>query len=123
MSASVTWDILPHSYSRTFFFSSNDIPPILAVLGMFNESFYAPLNPTHPNPARKFRSSFIVPFRGTVAMERMSCVIPARLATPTEVHHVPGASPSPLPSSQFVRVKVCHFLFCLLIHQTDHSER
>lgn len=85
---------------------SNDITPIIAVLGLFNESSYAPLNPTRPNPARKFRSSFIVPFRGTVALERMSCVLPAHLATPTIVHHVPGTLPSGLPTSQFVRVKV-----------------
>jgi acid phosphatase len=102
-----------------FFFFSNDIPPILAVLGMFNESFYAPLNPTRPNPARKFRSSFIVPFRGTVALERMSCVLPAHLATPTEVHHVAGALPSVLPTSQFVRVKVCRFLLSAGSDLTD----
>ncbi|KAF8515380.1 phosphoglycerate mutase-like protein [Hysterangium stoloniferum] len=88
------------------FTHDNDLPPVIAVLGLFNESFYAPLNPTRINPARKFRSGYITPFFGHIAMERMSCVLPASLATPALVHHVPGVTPTPLPTSQFVRIKV-----------------
>jgi len=87
------------------FTHDNDIPPILAALGLFNESSYAPLNPTRFNPSRKFRSSYIIPFRGTVALERLSCVQPASLATPSVVHHTPGVPPRALSMHQFVRVK------------------
>ncbi|KAF8588893.1 phosphoglycerate mutase-like protein [Ramaria rubella] len=88
------------------FTHDNDLPPVLAVLGLFNESSYAPLNPTHPDSARKFRSGFITPFRGTIALERLSCVQPPSAAEPTVVHHISGGSPKIFPTKQFVRVKV-----------------
>ncbi|KIJ52658.1 hypothetical protein M422DRAFT_776265 [Sphaerobolus stellatus SS14] len=67
------------------FTHDNDIPPVLAVLGLFNETFYAPLDPSCPNPKRKFRSSFIIPFRGTVAFERLSCISGSKISKSVRV--------------------------------------
>jgi acid phosphatase len=52
---------------------SNDITPLISALGLWNESSYAPLDPTEPKANRKFRSSYAISFAGRVALERMTC--------------------------------------------------
>ncbi|KII87239.1 hypothetical protein PLICRDRAFT_177012 [Plicaturopsis crispa FD-325 SS-3] len=51
------------------FSHDNNIPPVIAALGLWG----APLSKTHADPARKFRASHLVSFRGTVALEKMTC--------------------------------------------------
>ncbi|KIY71023.1 phosphoglycerate mutase-like protein [Cylindrobasidium torrendii FP15055 ss-10] len=53
------------------FTHDNNIPPIMSALGLWNSSA---LDPLHPNPKREFRSSYLVPFRGTIALERLTCI-------------------------------------------------
>jgi hypothetical protein len=52
---------------------SNDIPPMVAALGLFNDSAFAPLDPSCPDPDRKFRSSYIVSFFGWIGIEKLAC--------------------------------------------------
>lgn len=86
-------------------FESNDVPPILAVLGLLNNTSYAPLDPLCPNTSRKYRASYIVSFRGTVALERLSCDNTWSKGN-TTVHHIAGSVPLTQSTSQYVRVKV-----------------
>ncbi|KAG6856608.1 hypothetical protein H0H87_002563 [Tephrocybe sp. NHM501043] len=59
------------------FTHDNNLPPVVAALGLWNSSSASrnvyPLSLTRPNPARTFRSSYLVAFRGYVALERLSC--------------------------------------------------
>ncbi|RDB18642.1 Acid phosphatase PHO1 [Hypsizygus marmoreus] len=58
------------------FTHDNNLPPVLAALGLWNTSSTRgvyPLSPTTPNPVRKFRSSYLVAFRGYIALERITC--------------------------------------------------
>ncbi|KAJ7583789.1 phosphoglycerate mutase-like protein [Mycena floridula] len=60
------------------FTHDNNLPPIISALGLWNtskeEGIY-PLSHTSPNPARQFRSSYLVAFRGYVALERLTCAV------------------------------------------------
>ncbi|KAI0067654.1 phosphoglycerate mutase-like protein [Artomyces pyxidatus] len=55
------------------FTHDNDLPPFIAALGLWNESSVSPLSPTTPDPERHFRASYLVAFRGYIALERLSC--------------------------------------------------
>ncbi|KAF8056540.1 phosphoglycerate mutase-like protein [Lyophyllum atratum] len=58
------------------FTHDNNLPPVVAALGLWNTSSARgifPLSLTKPNPARTFRASYLVAFRGYVALEKLSC--------------------------------------------------
>jgi hypothetical protein len=55
------------------FSHDNDLTPLIAALGVWNDRAYAPLHPTRADPDRKFRSSYGITFAGRVALERISC--------------------------------------------------
>lgn len=95
----------------------NNLPPIISALGLWNTSSQHnvyPLSTTKPNSARKFRASYLVAFRGYVALERMTC------SSSSSTHHTrangkdnddsqndngPRASSEPQEQT-FVRVRV-----------------
>ncbi|KAI0311187.1 phosphoglycerate mutase-like protein [Amylostereum chailletii] len=70
------------------FTHDNNIPPIIAALGLWNESSVSPLNPSTPDTRRHFRSSYLVSFRGYVALERLACSAPLKAGE--VVQHVAG---------------------------------
>ncbi|KAL4255725.1 histidine acid phosphatase family protein [Pleurotus pulmonarius] len=92
------------------FTHDNNLPPIISALGVWNTSkprgapIY-PLSPTTPNPERMFRSSFLVAFRGYVALERLAC---DNTGPAQEVKHVAGTAASDKGNkpSHFVRIRV-----------------
>ncbi|KAJ7510181.1 phosphoglycerate mutase-like protein [Mycena galericulata] len=74
------------------FTHDNDLPPVIAALGLWNTSATPgvyPLSHITPNPQRKFRSSYLVPFRGYIALERLACGPPPDTQ---KVVHVAGSS-------------------------------
>jgi len=88
------------------FTHDNNLPPVVAALGLWNTSSSRgvyPLSLTTPNPARTFRSSYLVAFRGYVALERMSC---ARDSESDVVKHVSNQLPIPGEKDIFVRVLI-----------------
>ncbi|KAJ7709541.1 phosphoglycerate mutase-like protein [Mycena rosella] len=87
------------------FTHDNNLPPVISALGLWNTSRMHgvyPLSHTTPNPQRQFRASYLVAFRGYVALERLACGAPA---APTATH-VAGAAPTAGPTKSFVRVRV-----------------
>ncbi|KAJ7721557.1 phosphoglycerate mutase-like protein [Mycena maculata] len=87
------------------FTHDNNLPPVISALGLWNSSATPgvyPLSLTTPSPARKFRSSYLVPFRGYVALERLACGAPP----PQKVVHVAGQAPMNVSTSSYVRVRV-----------------
>ncbi|KAL0956701.1 hypothetical protein HGRIS_002824 [Hohenbuehelia grisea] len=84
------------------FTHDNNLPPILSALGLWNATV---LPPSARDPNRMFRSSFVVAFRGYVAMERLSC---SKVKPDTEVRHVANQSNSEAnePTKKFVRIRV-----------------
>ena len=88
----------------------NNLPPVVSALGVWNTSSSPgvyPLSTTRADPRRKFRSSFLVSFRGYVALERLSC---DPHAPPTSVRHTSGQvalGPGTSAGAQkYVRLKV-----------------
>lgn len=87
----------------------NDIPPVVAALGILNSSsdpHVYPLSLTKPNPRRTFYASNMVSFLGHVALERLSCEAPLSF----RVQHAAGKL-SPVPgtganATKYVRVLV-----------------
>ncbi|KAH9919490.1 phosphoglycerate mutase-like protein [Epithele typhae] len=72
------------------FTHDNNLPPVLSALGLWNTSSHEavyPLSSTKREPKRTFRSSYVVSFRGFIALERLSC------------DHAPGAK-------KYIRVKI-----------------
>ncbi|KAH9854921.1 phytase [Lenzites betulinus] len=53
------------------FSHDNQMVAIFSAMGLFKQP--APLDPTHPNPARTFRVQRIVPFSGRMVVERLEC--------------------------------------------------
>ncbi|KAJ7217227.1 phosphoglycerate mutase-like protein [Mycena pura] len=91
------------------FTHDNNLPPVISALGLWNTSSTRgvyPLSKKAPNPARKFRSSYLVAFRGYVALERLACATGHDASAPQSVHHVAGAPPPKVSTSSFVRVRV-----------------
>ncbi|KAF8211856.1 phosphoglycerate mutase-like protein [Mycena galopus ATCC 62051] len=87
------------------FTHDNNLPPVISALGLWNTSRVAgvyPLSHTAPNPLRQFRSSYLVAFRGYVALERLACSAPA----PDKTVHVAGAPPANVSTAKYVRVRV-----------------
>ncbi|PIL27452.1 hypothetical protein GSI_10601 [Ganoderma sinense ZZ0214-1] len=92
------------------FTHDNNLPPIVSALGVWNSSALPdvyPLSTVRANPDRTFRSSFLVSFRGYIALERMSC---DAHEPPTSVTHTsgqvalgPGASAS---AQKYVRLRI-----------------
>ncbi|KAF7295439.1 Phosphoglycerate mutase-like protein [Mycena indigotica] len=87
------------------FTHDNNLPPIISALGLWNSSTPGvyPLSHTTPNPLRKFRASYLVAFRGYVALERLACSPTQDI---TEVNHIAGASPQNISTRAFVRIRV-----------------
>ncbi|KAJ6502198.1 phosphoglycerate mutase-like protein [Mycena sanguinolenta] len=87
------------------FTHDNNLPPVISALGLWNTSDFPgvyPLSLEKPNPLRKFRSSYLVAFRGYVALERLAC----SSAQSHKTVHVAGAPPANVTTTQFVRVRV-----------------
>nr|VWO97995.1 G-protein comlpex beta subunit CpcB [Ganoderma boninense] len=92
------------------FTHDNNLPPIVSALGVWNSSALPdvyPLSIVRANPGRTFRSSFLVSFRGYIALERMSC---DAHDPPVSVTHTsgqvalgPGASAN---AQKYVRLKM-----------------
>jgi hypothetical protein len=85
----------------------NNLPPIISALGLWNASSVSPLSLTHPNPYRHFRSSYLVAFRGYVALERLSCEAPLGDSVQHKAGQVvltPGKGKN---AKKYVRVRVC----------------
>jgi len=90
----------------SIFQHDNNLPPVLAALGLWNDSRTSPLSPDAPDPRRMFRSSNFVSFRGYIALERLSCEAPLNSSVfhaAGIVNQVPGNSTS---AARFVRVRV-----------------
>ncbi|KAJ7256546.1 phosphoglycerate mutase-like protein [Mycena haematopus] len=88
------------------FTHDNNLPPVISALGLWNTSNVHgvyPLSHTTPNPLRKFRSSFLVAFRGYVALERLAC---SATGDSDKTVHVAGAPPANVSTTKFVRVRV-----------------
>ncbi|KAI0050834.1 phosphoglycerate mutase-like protein [Auriscalpium vulgare] len=88
------------------FTHDNDLPPVISALGIWNDSDVSPLSPTTPNPKRHFRSSYLVAFRGYIALERLSCGAPEAPTVrhiPGQVNMQPGARAD---AAKFVRIRV-----------------
>lgn len=84
----------------------NNLPPVLAALGIWNDSKTSPLSPTTPDSRRQFRSSDVVSFRGYIALERLACEAPLN----TTVYHEAGVL-NPIPGTggdaeHHVRIRV-----------------
>ncbi|KAH9896773.1 phosphoglycerate mutase-like protein [Cubamyces lactineus] len=79
-------DFVPPALIMSFT-HDNNLPPVVSALGVWNSSSahgVYPLSVEAPNPGRTFRSSYLVSFRGYVALERLSC---RSDATSTSVKH------------------------------------
>ncbi|KZV86232.1 phosphoglycerate mutase-like protein [Exidia glandulosa HHB12029] len=90
------------------FTHDNNIPPVVSALGIWNTSIIPgvyPLSHTKPNPLRNFRASYLVAFRGYVALERLTCS-----TVPTSARHhtagQQGSTPIGRPLGTFVRVRI-----------------
>ncbi|KZV70020.1 phosphoglycerate mutase-like protein, partial [Peniophora sp. CONT] len=88
------------------FTHDNNLPPVLAALGIWNDSRTSPLSPTKPDPRRQFRASHVVSFRGYIALERRACERPLK----GSVHHEAGVV-NPIPGTgsdaeHYVRIRV-----------------
>ncbi|PSS37521.1 hypothetical protein PHLCEN_2v635 [Hermanssonia centrifuga] len=91
------------------FTHDNNIPPVIAALGLLNSSQEPgvfPLSPTTPDPRRTFRASHLVNFLGHIALERLSCEAPLAQS----VQHIIGQL-APVPGNgvharKFVRIRV-----------------
>ncbi|RDX54432.1 phosphoglycerate mutase-like protein [Lentinus brumalis] len=61
------------------FTHDNNLPPVVSALGLWNTSLFPSVYPLStagpPNPHRAFRSSYLVSFRGYIALERLSAQI------------------------------------------------
>ncbi|KAI0034866.1 phosphoglycerate mutase-like protein [Vararia minispora EC-137] len=88
------------------FTHDNNLPPVLAALGLWNDSHTSPLSLTRPDPRRTFRSSNVVSFRGYIALERLSCEKPLSESVFHKagvLNEVPGNSTK---AAKYVRVRV-----------------
>ncbi|KAJ7775204.1 phosphoglycerate mutase-like protein [Mycena metata] len=90
------------------FTHDNNLPPVISALGLWNtsrEPGVYPLSLTTPNPQRQFRSSYVVAFRGYIALERLACSATNNNGT---VVHIAGAPPANVSTSKYVRIRVDH---------------
>ncbi|KAI0330668.1 phosphoglycerate mutase-like protein [Cubamyces sp. BRFM 1775] len=94
------------------FTHDNNLPPVVSALGVWNSSRahgVYPLSAEAPNPERTFRSSYLVSFRGYIALERMSC---RSDAPSTSVEHSAGpsftssAAHEGAQAQRFVRIRI-----------------
>jgi hypothetical protein len=84
----------------------NNLPPVISALGLWNTSRVPgvyPLSHTTPNPLHQFRASYLVAFRGYVALERLAC---SATRDTEETVHVAGAPPANVSTSKYIRVRV-----------------
>ncbi|KAI0674221.1 phosphoglycerate mutase-like protein [Trametes maxima] len=93
------------------FTHDNNLPPVVSALGVWNSSTHGsgvyPLSIKGPDPRRTFRSSYLVSFRGYVALERLSCE--ARKPSSSVKHNAGKLSPAPGTSAnaeKFVRLRI-----------------
>ncbi|KIK55009.1 hypothetical protein GYMLUDRAFT_176297 [Collybiopsis luxurians FD-317 M1] len=80
------------------FSHDNNIPPIVAALGLWNNTVL-PITHRDTNPLREFRSSHLVAFRGYLALERLSCSSP--VPSDAGVFHQAGVLGGTVVSSSF----------------------
>ncbi|KAG7444365.1 phosphoglycerate mutase-like protein [Guyanagaster necrorhizus] len=87
------------------FTHDNNLPPIISALGLWNTSNSGiyPLSKTQRRPDRMFRSSYLVAFRGYVALERLACSTGNSSDT---VYHVANQTTATGHESVYVRVRV-----------------
>ncbi|KAJ7827498.1 phosphoglycerate mutase-like protein [Mycena olivaceomarginata] len=88
------------------FTHDNNLPPVISALGLWNTSRVPgvyPLSHTTPNPLHQFRASYLVAFRGYVALERLAC---SATRDTEETVHVAGAPPVNVSTSKYIRVRV-----------------
>ncbi|KAJ7172166.1 phosphoglycerate mutase-like protein [Mycena filopes] len=88
------------------FTHDNNLPPVISALGLWNTSRdpgVYPLSRTTPNPQRQFRASYVVAFRGYIALERLKC---SATHDTDEVVHIAGVAPVNVSSSTYVRVRI-----------------
>ncbi|KAJ6531348.1 phosphoglycerate mutase-like protein [Mycena capillaripes] len=88
------------------FTHDNNLPPVISALGLWNTSRTPgvyPLSLTTPNPLHQFRASYVVAFRGYVALERLSCSVTHD--TEKTVHVAGAPPPTNVPTSKYVRVR------------------
>ncbi|KAF5380006.1 hypothetical protein D9615_006256 [Tricholomella constricta] len=90
------------TFTPMSFTHDNNLPPVVAAsLGLWNSSASPgvyPLSLTKPDPNRELRSSYLVAFRGYVALEGMSCtrVREKRWSSTSAIKDINGA-PVPVP--------------------------
>ncbi|KAG6872778.1 hypothetical protein C0995_006698 [Termitomyces sp. Mi166 len=88
------------------FTHDNDLPPVVAALGLWNTSSdknVYPLSLSKPNAKREFRSSYLVTFHGHVALERLACT---RNGPSNTVKHIANQLPLTGPTNSYVRVSI-----------------
>ncbi|KAK4699832.1 acid phosphatase, partial [Phenoliferia sp. Uapishka_3] len=87
------------------FTHDNDLSPLIAALGIFNETA---LNPTRITPKRTFRSSNTISSGGRIALERLACA--ATVSEPSFVKHIAQTDHKSSMYSSFVRIKARIFI-------------
>ncbi|KAG6846280.1 hypothetical protein H0H93_014883 [Arthromyces matolae] len=88
------------------FTHDNNLPPVVAALGLWNTSSSRgvyPLSLKTPDTRREFRSSYLVAFRGYVAIERLACT---RNGPSDTVKHIANQFPLTASTDSYVRVRV-----------------
>ncbi|VDC05071.1 unnamed protein product [Peniophora sp. CBMAI 1063] len=88
------------------FTHDNNLPPVLAALGIWNDSTTSPLSPIAPDSRRLFRASHVVSFRGHIALERLACEAPLNETVFHEagvVNAIPGTGSG---AEHYVRIRV-----------------
>ncbi|KZO96059.1 phosphoglycerate mutase-like protein [Calocera viscosa TUFC12733] len=78
------------------FTHDNDLPPVIAALGLWNSTLGVyPLSNSTRSADRDFRSSYLVSFRGYVALERLNCTTPSGSSQYVRVQA--NSAPIPIP--------------------------
>ncbi|OJT13455.1 Acid phosphatase PHO1 [Trametes pubescens] len=92
------------------FTHDNNLPPVVAALGIWNTSDARgvyPLSPSRADARRTFRSSYLVSFLGHVALERLSC---DAHAPSSAVRHTAGqvvaAAGTSAGAQKYVRIRI-----------------
>ncbi|KAG6818931.1 hypothetical protein H0H93_000219 [Arthromyces matolae] len=88
------------------FTHDNNLPPVVAALGLWNTSSSGgayPLSLKTPDTRREFRSSYLVAFRGYVAIERLACT---RNGPSDTVKHIANQFPLTASTDSYVRVRI-----------------
>ncbi|KAK0203001.1 phosphoglycerate mutase-like protein [Desarmillaria ectypa] len=87
------------------FSHDNNLAPIISALGLWNtsDSGIYPLSKSQHRPDRTFRSSYLVAFRGYVALERLTC---STWISSDSVYHVANKTTGTSTGDEIVYVRV-----------------